>query len=862
MRVQAFPNSVSLGFILTVIGASAAIHTACSSEGGGRTIDVGSGGNGGSGATGGSHSSGTGGGGIIIPNAGSDSGGAEPEPCTGPKEVCDVPFCGDGRQNQDSEACDDGNDADGDGCSATCDVEANWVCPTPGSPCVSSASCGDGKLIGAKECDDGNKVAGDGCSASCKLEAGWECRQPGQRCVPLCGDGKVTATETCDLGATVSDGCVNCQTAPGYTCTATACTKSVCGDGKVETGEVCDAGAANGLFNGDGTGCSKTCTPEPTCRDAAGKNQACTATCGDGNVDVGEGCDDGNRLAGDGCAADCSVEDGFTCAAQPNSDSTACAADPTKKCLTLPVVYRDFKSSKYAGSGAHPDFLYMGTNYVGTSTPIYCIPNGAGTARQSLGGGGDATARCANLATTTLVNGKPVYNSARAGGNKCDCQFTDWSRGEGQMPNGGSDYVSPLQPLINNAGLIPAGASLTYNGYGKPVFKGSVQIVKDATSFSQWYTDVPCSGGAPCNRKSTGTLALQETAPGSNQFRYSSGNDVINSGFFPIDGTNPTAAPWSEPLLCNLWPYWYFDGKTCTANQYLFPPSVASEGWKSNVAGKPHNAYFTSEARYLFVYNNPLTLKFYGDDDLFIYINGILALDLGGIHQQLPGQVDLADPNTAGVGTGRVREAGNPNLTTGDVTTAERDVTVDFKLEKGKTYEIAIFNADRGPRESNYQLTLSGFTTNRSFCTPRCGDAVATGAEECDLGDGVNNDTTYGGCTTACKWGPFCGDGDQQGEEQCDDGKNQTGYGTSGCAPGCRKPGVCGDGAIDTLYGEQCDDGAKNSDSVYGACSTKCKRGARCGDGVVQAASGEQCDNGKNRPGSGCNPMCQIEIIR
>ena len=54
------------------------------------------------------------------------------------------------------------------------------------------------------------------------------------------------------------------------------------------------------------------------------------------------------------------------------------------------------------------------------------------------------------------------------------------------------------------------------------------------------------------------------------------------------------------------------------------------------------------EARYLFVFNGAFSLQFYGDDDMFIFINGVLVIDLGGVHQRLPGRVDVdGDTGTA-----------------------------------------------------------------------------------------------------------------------------------------------------------------------------------------------------------------------
>ncbi len=74
-----------------------------------------------------------------------------------------VPFCGDGTLDA-GEACDDGNNIDGDGCSANCTVEA---------------FCGDGTLDPGEQCDDGNTVNGDGCSALCSNEGGGEGCTPG-----------------------------------------------------------------------------------------------------------------------------------------------------------------------------------------------------------------------------------------------------------------------------------------------------------------------------------------------------------------------------------------------------------------------------------------------------------------------------------------------------------------------------------------------------------------------------------------------------------------------------------------------------------------------------------------------------------
>jgi cysteine-rich repeat protein len=72
-----------------------------------------------------------------------------------------TPVCGDGFTER-LEACDDGNNRNGDGCSASCSIET-----LPTNPV-----CGDTRKEGTEACDDGNTMNGDGCSSTCTDEPG------------------------------------------------------------------------------------------------------------------------------------------------------------------------------------------------------------------------------------------------------------------------------------------------------------------------------------------------------------------------------------------------------------------------------------------------------------------------------------------------------------------------------------------------------------------------------------------------------------------------------------------------------------------------------------------------------------------
>jgi cysteine-rich repeat protein len=59
--------------------------------------------------------------------------------------------CGDGRHDE-NEACDDGNQVNGDGCDLNCTATA----------------CGNGIVSPGEDCDDGNTVGGDSCPSTCR----------------------------------------------------------------------------------------------------------------------------------------------------------------------------------------------------------------------------------------------------------------------------------------------------------------------------------------------------------------------------------------------------------------------------------------------------------------------------------------------------------------------------------------------------------------------------------------------------------------------------------------------------------------------------------------------------------------------
>ena len=199
----------------------------------------------------------------------------------------------------------------------------------------------------------------------------------------------------------------------------------------------------------------------------------------------------------------------------------------------------------------------------------------------------------------------------------------------------------------------------------------SGQSVHSPESFAQWWRDDETE---TVSKSLKYTIELEQVNGKKGVYRYAR---VGNDQFFPIDGLGWGTTPNPENGQSLRWApggrhNYHFTYEISTIFTYTDPRERDLDG--DGVKGEPA---ITNGSGKVTSPEDALYFQFNGDDDVFVYINGQLVVDLGGVHSSLEGAVNV-DEEASRLG-----------------------------LLPGGNYELKLFFAERHTSESNFKIETS-----------------------------------------------------------------------------------------------------------------------------------------------------------